>query len=54
MRGIANSPTKLDLKRLILVNKPDFVFIYEPWMDVDNFSVRWLHRLGLKFFFCEH
>ncbi|XP_058783905.1 uncharacterized protein LOC131658652 [Vicia villosa] len=50
VRGIANSPTKLALKRLINVNKPDFVFISEPWMDVKKLPFRWLHRLGLKLF----
>ncbi|XP_058770393.1 uncharacterized protein LOC131644024 [Vicia villosa] len=50
VRGIANSPTKLALKRLIRVNHPDFVFISEPWMEVKNFPFRWLHRLGLKLF----
>ncbi|XP_058776647.1 uncharacterized protein LOC131650967 [Vicia villosa] len=50
VRGIANSPTKLALKRLIRVNKPDFVFISEPWMDVKDFPFRWLQRLGLKLF----
>src|SRR4051812_14460600 len=49
-RGLANSPTKLALKRIIAVNKPDFVFISEPWMDVRKFPFRWLHRLGLKLF----
>ncbi|XP_058761210.1 uncharacterized protein LOC131634556 [Vicia villosa] len=49
-RGLANSPTKLALKRIITVNKPDLVFISEPWMDVRKFPFRWLHRLGLKLF----
>ncbi|XP_058761813.1 uncharacterized protein LOC131635226 [Vicia villosa] len=50
VRGLANSPTKLALKRLIRVNKPDFVFIFEPWMEVKDALIRWLHRLGLKLF----
>jgi len=50
IRGVANSPSKLALKRLIIVNKPDFVFIAEPWMTYDRFPSRWLNRLGLKLF----
>jgi hypothetical protein len=42
IRGIANSPSRLVLKRLILANKPDFVFIYEPWMPFHIFPISWL------------
>jgi len=27
-------------------NKPDFIFIVEPWISIDRFSSRWLQRLG--------
>ena len=50
IRGIANSPSRLALKKLILSNKPDFVFISEPWMPFENFPFLWLHRLGFKLF----
>ena len=30
LRGIANSPTKMALKNLIIANKPDLIFIAEP------------------------
>jgi hypothetical protein len=50
VRGLANSPTKLALKNLILVNKPDFCFIAEPWITADRFSASWLNRVGMKFF----
>jgi hypothetical protein len=50
IRGLANSPSKLALKRLILKNKPSFVFIAEPWMDVNSFPQTWLRRLNLKVF----
>jgi len=53
IRGIANSPSKLALKRLILLHKPDFLFIAEPWMNFDNFPAIWLNRLGLKLFSCN-
>jgi hypothetical protein len=50
IRGIANAPSRLALQRLILIHKPEFVFISEPWMDYSNFPANWLHRLGLKIF----
>jgi hypothetical protein len=37
IRGIANSSSKLALKRLINLHCPDFVFIAEPWMKFDSF-----------------
>jgi hypothetical protein len=49
-RGMANAPTRLALKRLITVNKPDFCFIAEPWISFDRFSRGWFHRLGYKLF----
>jgi len=48
--GLANYPSRLALKRLILLNKPDFVFISEPWMNFDDFPRRWLAELHLKLF----
>lgn len=53
IRGVANSPSRLALKRLILVNKPDLVLIAEPWMDANKFPTLWLNRLGLKIFSCN-
>jgi exonuclease III len=50
IRGLANSPSKLALKRLILKNKPNFIFIAEPWMNVSSFPQSWLRRLRLKIF----
>lgn len=32
-RGLANSPTKLVLKKLILKHKPSFMFLVEPWIQ---------------------
>jgi len=49
-RGMANAPTRLALKRLIIVNKPDFCFIAEPWISFDSFPRGWFHRLGYKLF----
>jgi exonuclease III len=50
IRGIANTPSKLALKRFINVHNPDIVVIVEPWMDFTAFPRRWLQRLGLKLF----
>jgi len=50
IRGIANSPSRLALKRLILLHKPDFIFLAEPWMNFNHFPASWLHRLGFKLF----
>jgi hypothetical protein len=47
---LANSPTRLALKRLILLHKPDFILISEPWLKIDDFPKRWLSSLNLKFF----
>jgi hypothetical protein len=48
VRGLANSPTKLALKKLILDNKPVLCFVYEPWISVDRISISWLNRVGMK------
>lgn len=50
IRGLAKSPSNLALKRLVNSNRPDFIFIAEPWIPLQKFSARWLHRLGCKFF----
>jgi len=50
LRGIANSPTKLSLKRLLNIYKPEFCFIAEPWMSLSNFPNKWFTRRNLKVF----
>lgn len=47
-RGLANNPTKLALRRLIIKNKLDFLFSSESWMTYGNFSQKWSSKLGLK------
>jgi len=49
-RGLANSPSRLALKRLILLHMPDFIFISEPWMDFNDFPRNWFTRLHFKLF----
>jgi hypothetical protein len=50
VRGLANAPSRLALEKLILQNKPDFVFVSEPWIDFDDFPRKWLINLNLKLF----
>jgi hypothetical protein len=50
IRGIANTPSKLALRKLVNVHNPNIVVITEPWMDFSDFPTRWLQRLGLKLF----
>ena len=50
LRGLANSPTKMALKKLLVVHKPDIFFVAEPWIDISKFSTFWLHKLGYKLF----
>lgn len=50
LRGLANSPTKFSLKKLLVKFKPDICFLSEPWMPISNLSQRYLNDLGLKVF----
>jgi len=49
-RALANSPTKLALKKLLVKFKHEICFISEPWIPIANLSQRWLHNLGFKTF----
>jgi len=46
IRGLANFPSRLALKNLIVNNRPDFVFVSKPWMAFDNFPSNWFNKLG--------
>lgn len=48
IRGIANHPSRLALKNLILANQPSFIFISEPRMYFDHFPINWFSRLNYK------
>jgi len=50
LRGLANSPTRLALKRFLLLHKPDFCFVSEPWMHIGNFPRGSFDRIGYKLF----
>jgi hypothetical protein len=47
---LANSPTRLALKNLILKHNPDIVLLSEPWLNFDDYPRRWLINLNLKLF----
>jgi len=47
-RGLAKSPTRLALKRLIIKHKPDIILLAEPFIPFSSFPPLWFHRLGLK------
>lgn len=50
VKGIANHPSRLALKRLIILHKPHIVIISEPWMCFNTFPNRWHSNLNLKLF----
>lgn len=46
-RGVANLDTRLVLKNMLLANKPDLLFIAEPWVRIEQFPSRFFSRLNL-------
>lgn len=46
--GLANTPTKLALQRIILCHKLDFLLVAEPWMNYEHFPQIWQVKHGLK------
>lgn len=50
IRGLVNHPSRLALKRLFLLHKPDILLIAEPLTHFQNLPPNWLQRLGLKIF----
>ncbi|XP_058784766.1 uncharacterized protein LOC131659617 [Vicia villosa] len=50
IRGVANTPSRLALKRVIQTLKPDIILLVEPWMQYDKFPASWLDRLDMKLF----
>lgn len=47
-RGFGNTDTRLVLKKVCLLHKPDFVFLAEPWISVDDVPVSFWNQLRLK------
>ncbi|XP_058746611.1 uncharacterized protein LOC131619539 [Vicia villosa] len=50
IRGVANRASILALKKLILNNSSELVFISEPWMKWEDFPQHWFDRFDLKLF----
>lgn len=50
IRGIANRPSRLDLKRLLRNHKHHFLFIVKSKISFDKFPINWFQNLGFKFF----
>lgn len=50
VRGLANSASQLALNNFCLSNKFDFLFISEPWMDLNNIPISYWNSLRLKCF----
>lgn len=50
VRGLANNETRLVLKKLCQVNKPDVVLLSELWMEFCNFPSSFWNSIGLKEF----
>lgn len=47
-RGVANYETRLVIKRMISSNRPDFFFISEPWISLNQFPVRFWSKLNTQ------
>lgn len=50
VRGFTNPSSRLVFKQFCLTNNPDFVFISEPWILVDNVPAKFWKSLNLKIF----
>ena len=48
IKGIANSPSRLALKNLLLAYKPNLIFIIKPWILFEQFPRNWFHKLHYK------
>lgn len=47
-RGIGNTDTRSVLKKLNSSNRPDFLFLSEPWINFDDVPSSYWNQLGLK------
>lgn len=50
VRGISNSPTRLALKNLCVMHKPDLGFIAEPWMEENKLHASFWKFLNMRVF----
>lgn len=47
-RGFGNPDTRNVFRLLCLVNKPNMVFVSEPWIDIDNVPATFWSNLNMK------
>lgn len=50
IRGIGNHDSRLVLKKLLALHKPDFLFIAEPWISFDALPVAFFSNFHFKLF----
>lgn len=50
VRGIGNLDTRLVIQNLLVKNKPNLIFIAEPWISLDQFPINFWNRLQEKAF----
>lgn len=50
VRGLGNLETRLMVKKLCLMHKPDFLFLSEPWISTDQVPFNFWNGLKLKLF----
>lgn len=49
-RGFGNPRTRLMLRNFCVSNKPDFVFLSEPWISISDVLISFWRQLNLKVF----
>lgn len=50
IRGIGNPDSRVVLKKLCSIQKPDFLFIAEPWISFQQVHRSFWNRISLKMF----
>lgn len=50
VRGLGNQDTRLVLDQFCVTYKPEFIFLSEPWILVDQFPLDFWKRLKMKVF----
>lgn len=53
-RGFGNADTRSVLKKLCMINKPDFVFLLKPWIEFDDVPSSFWRQLYLQLFFVNN
>lgn len=50
VKGLGNEETRLDLKKMCLLHKPDLVLVSEPCIDFYSIPLSFWKSIGLKSF----